>query len=136
MTNDTEMKGVLAVRRQVFVEEQGISEVAELDGDEPQTLYMVVKDRQRVIGTARIRLLAGRQAKLERMAVLKPFRGAGIGKTIVSFLDDELKKMDVQRIALHAQYTVRGFYTSCGFEAKGLPFSEAGMKHIRMEKEL
>ena len=136
VTNDTEMRGILAVRRNVFIEEQGISETIELNGDGPQALYMVVKDGRKVIGTARIRFLAGFQAKLERMAVLKPFRGAGIGKAIVSFLDNELKKTDVEMIVLHAQYATRWFYGSCGFEAKGLPFSEAGMKHIRMEKKL
>jgi len=136
VTNDIEMKGALEVRRRVFVEEQGISKTLELDGNEPQALHMVVKDKQRVIGTARIRFLANHQAKLERMAILKPLRGTGIGKGIVSFLSDELKKMEVERIALHAQYSVIYFYRSCGFEQTGLPFWEAGIKHIRMEKEL
>ena len=136
VTNDIEMRGALKVRKRVFVEEQGISETIELDGNEPQALYIVVKDKQRVIGTARIRFTANRQVKLERMAILKPLRGAGIGKGIISFLNEELQKMEVERIVLHAQYPVIDFYRSCGFEETGLPFWEAGIKHIKMERKL
>ena len=136
VTDDIEMKAALEVRRQVFVIEQGISQILEADGSDAQALHMVVKDKQRVIGTARIRLLADHQAKLERMAVLKPLRGGGIGKIIISFVSNELRGRGVERIILHAQSPVVGFYKSCGFEETGLPFQEAGIEHIRMEKTL
>lgn len=136
VTNNREMKGALEVRRRVFVAEQGISEAVEIDGNDAKALHMVVMDRQRIIGTARIRFLANHQAKLERMAILKPLRRGGIGRGIVSFLNNELKKSGVKRIVLHAQYPVIDFYRSCGFEETGLPFLEAGVKHIRMERKL
>jgi len=136
VANDREKKGALEVRRQVFVVEQGIPEAVEMDGNDAKALHMVVKDGQMVIGTARIRFLANHQAKLERMAVLKSLRGGDIGEGIISFLNNELKIIGVERIVLHAQYSVVDFYRSCGFDETGLPFLEAGVQHIRMTKKL
>jgi len=131
-----ELKDAFEVRRRVFVEEQGISESLVFDGHDGEALHMVVKDGQRVIGTARVLFLIANQAKLERMAILKPFRRRGIGRRILSFLDTELRNKQVQQVVLHAQSGVVAFYKSCGFAELGLPFWEAGIKHIKMQKLL
>ena len=94
---------------------------------------MVVKDGEEVIGTARVRLLADNKGKIERMAVLKPFRQKGIGKSIVTFLNEELKSREVKYVFLHAQHQVIHFYKSCGFHEVNLPFYEAGIRHVKME---
>ena len=132
VSSDKELKAAFEVRRQVFVEEQGISQDLEFDGGDSEALHMVVVDGDRVIGTARVLFLATNQAKLERMAVLKPFRCKGIGRRVISFLNEELRKRQVKQVVLHAQYSAVGFYKSCGFEESGLPFCEAGIKHIKM----
>ena len=134
VANDRELKEAFEVRKKVFVEEQGISEEIELDSYDSQALHMVVKEGESVIGTARVMFLANRQAKIERMAVLKPYRRRGIGKNIISFLNAELKERRVEQVVLHAQYTVIDFYKSCGFEETGSPFWEAGIKHINMQR--
>jgi len=135
-TSDSELDGAFAIRRQVFVEEQGISEDIELDEHDREALHMVVKDGDRVIGTARVLFLDAGLAKIERMAILPPFRRRGIGKGIISFLSEELKNRQVEQVILHAQYAVVAFYKSCGFEETGSPFWEAGIKHIKMQKQL
>jgi len=136
VTSDRELKAAFEVRLQVFVEEQGISEELELDDLDQEALHMVVKDGERVIGTARVLFLTANQAKIERMAILKPFRRRGIGRGIISFLNEELRNKQVEQVVLHAQYAVVAFYKSCGFEESGLPFQEAGIKHIKMERQL
>jgi len=136
VANDRELKDAFQVRRQVFAEEQGISENQVFDDHDREALHMVVKDGERVIGTARVLFLTANQAKLERMAILKPFRRKGIGRRIVFFLDGELRNKHVQQVVLHAQSRVVAFYKSCGFQELGLPFWEAGIKHIKMQKQL
>ena len=136
VTGDRELEGALEVRRKVFVHEQGVSEDIELDGRDGEALHMVVKDGERVIGTARVLFLANSQAKIERMAVLTPFRGRGIGREIISFLNEELRNRQIKQVFLHAQCSVIGFYKSCGFEEIGSPFWEAGIKHIKMQRPL
>ena len=136
VTSDRELEGAVEVRRRVFIEEQGVSEDLELDGHDREALHMVVEDGDRVIGTARVLFPAAGQAKIERMAVLKPFRRRGIGRKIISFLSEELSNRQVEQLILHAQYSVIAFYKSCGFEETGSPFWEAGIKHIKMQRQL
>ena len=136
VSSERELKSAFEVRRQVFVEEQGVSEELELDKYDREALHMVVKDKEGVIGTARIRFLVTGQAKLERMAVLKHFRRRGIGRDIISFLIAELRNRQIGQVLLHAQYSVVAFYKSCGFEESGLPFWEAGIKHIKMQRRI
>jgi len=136
VTSDRDLKEAFGVRKKVFVEEQGISEEIEFDGCDSDALHMVVKDRERVIGTARVQFLTPGQAKIERMAVLKPFRRRGIGSEIISFLNEELRNRQVEQVVLHAQYSVVDFYKWCGFEELGSPFWEAGIKHIKMKRRL
>ena len=104
VASDRELKAAFEVRRQVFVEEQGISEDIELDDYDREALHMVVEDGGKVIGTARVLFLSANQAKLERMAILKPFRRKGIGSRIIAFLNEELRNRQINQVFLHAQY--------------------------------
>jgi len=134
VTGDVELQEAFEVRRQVFVREQGISEDLVFDGHDREALHMVVKDGERVIGTARVQFLTDNQAKLERMAILKRYRRKGIGKGMLLFLDAVWKDKQVQQVIIHAQLEVVPFYKLCGFDEFGLPFQEAGIKHIEMRK--
>jgi predicted GNAT family N-acyltransferase len=135
-TNDSEIQKVFELRKKVFVEEQGVAESLEFDGKDEQALHMVAMDGEQIVGTARVLFLDANQAKLERMAVLKPFRRKGIGSRLISCLNEDLSKRQVKQVVLHAQYSVIDFYRSCGFEETGSPFWEAGIKHIKMQKPL
>ncbi|MFC2012861.1 GNAT family N-acetyltransferase [Chloroflexota bacterium] len=117
----------------MFVAEQGISEKLVFDGNDDEAMQVIVKVEEETIGTARVRFLQTGQAKLERMAVLKPFRCRGAGRKIVTYLISELKKRGVAKLALHAQQGAEAFYESCGFTASGAPFKEAGIVHLEMK---
>ena len=132
--NDSDLEGAFEVRKEVFVEQQGILETLVFDDLEAEAMHMIVAHGEQTIGTARVRFLDTGEAKLERMAVLKAFRDRGIGKGIISFMAKELTSRRVEKIVLHAQHEVVGFYKKCGFEESGLPFSEAGIKHTKMER--
>ena len=136
VTGDIELQEAFEVRRQVFVREHSISEDLVFDGHDRKALHIVVKDGERVIGSARVKFLADNQAKLERMAVLKHYRHKGIGKEMLLFLDTVWKDKQVQQVIIHAQLEVVPFYKLCGFDELGLPFQEAGIKHIKMRKQI
>jgi len=136
VASEEEMQGALAVRKQVFIEEQNIPPEIELDEDDSRALHMVVRDGEKSIGTARVLFPAPGQAKIERMAVLKPLRRRGIGRQIISFLSQVLDEKQIEQAILHAQYPAVPFYKSCGFEETGTPFYEAGIKHIKMQRRI
>jgi len=66
VTDGVDLQQAFEVRRKVFVREQDISEDLVFDGNDREALHMVVKDGERVIGTARVQFLTDKQAKLER----------------------------------------------------------------------
>ena len=136
VTGGVELQEAFEVRRQVFVREQSISEDLVFDGHDREALHMVVKDGERVIGSARVQFLTDNQAKLERMAILERYRRKGIGKEMLLFLDTVWKDKQMQQVIIHAQLEVVPFYKLCGFDELGLPFREAGIKHIKMRKQV
>jgi predicted GNAT family N-acyltransferase len=131
--DEAELQAAFDLRRQVFVEEQGISGQLEFDGLDGEAIHTVAVDGGKVIGTARVRFPADNQAKIERMAVAKSARRKGIGGGMVSFLIAECRARQMRQVALHAQHNVVPFYRSYGFEEVGEPFREAGIKHIKMQ---
>ena len=133
---EPELKGVCEVRRQVFVEEQGIHEgLVFKDEKGSNKMNMVAMCGKTVIGTARVQLMADNTAKIERMAVIGTFRHKGIGRGIISFLNEQLMCRHVKYVFLHAQHPVVEFYKKCGFSESGLPFDEADIRHIKMETQ-
>lgn len=133
MAGEAELQAAFDLRRQVFVEEQGIPGQLEFDGLDDAAIHMVAVDGGKVVGTARVRFPADSQAKIERMAVAKCARRKGIGRRIVSFLIAECRAREMRQVILHAQHDVAPFYRSCGFEEVGEPFQEAGIMHIKMQ---
>jgi len=136
VTGDVELQEAFEVRRHVFVREKGISEDLVFDEHDREALHMVVKDGEKVIGSARVQFLTDNQAKLERMAILKRYRRRGIGRDMLLFLDAVWKGKQVQQVIIHTQFEVVPFYKLCGFDEFGSPFREAGIKHIKMRKRL
>lgn len=136
VNSESELKDAFRIRRRVFITEQNIPPNLEYDEDDRTALHMLARDGEKAIGTARVLFLSNNQAKLERLAVLKPFRGRGIGSEIISFLEKELKNQGVKKVILHAQCRAIAFYKSCGYQKTGTPFWEVGIKHIKMQKQL
>jgi len=57
--------------------------------------------------------------KIGRVAVLREWRGAGIGAGIVRHLVNQATELGVESVYLHAQTAAAGFYRRLGFRAKG-----------------
>jgi predicted GNAT family N-acyltransferase len=133
-------KAAMAVRHEVFVEEQGIAEEEEYDGLDDDAVHYVVTDGEGkgapTIATARIRFPDAVTAKVERMAVLKAHRHQGVGRRLLSFILDDLRTRELELVILHAQTQVRDFYAAAGFRTAGEPFQEAGLEHVEMRLEL
>ena len=134
--SDDELKGALAVRREVFIREQKVPQDEEYDEYDKTALHLVVKDSKRIIATARLVLISPGEARIGRMCILKPYRRQGIGQKMLDTLIDEARRHGIKEVMLHAQWAAIPFYRAYGFEASGQPFREAGIKHIKMEKRL
>ena len=68
------------------------------------------------------------------MAVLKPYRGRGIGGAILDALLTMARQRGVRTVRLAAQLHAIPFYERFGFEAEGAVFLEAGIEHRMMQR--
>lgn len=122
-------KALRAIRAKVFVEEQGVPEELEWDGlDDHSYHVMAVAADGTPIGTGRLL----QDAHIGRLAVLKEWRGRGVGGAILDLLLVIANKMGYDEVKLHAQTRVLDFYVGRGFETQGEEFMEAGIPHVLM----
>jgi len=76
-----------AVRRAVFVREQGVDESEEMDGRDEAATHFVGYDDGDPVGTARLRTVGDGVGKVERVAVLAAHRGSGVGRALMYRLE-------------------------------------------------
>jgi predicted GNAT family N-acyltransferase len=124
------------VRRDVFIEEQGVAEDIEMDGNDDAATHVVCYDDDCPVGTARVRFVDEDTAKAERVAVRADYRGEGLGRRLMDALEAEARDAGAARMDLHAQTAVEGFYQRLGYETVSDEFIEADIPHVEMEKEL
>jgi len=128
---------IRSIRHQVFVQEQGVDESLEWTDEEDSFLHVLATDRQLLgmlsppIGTGRIRVESG-VGTIGRMAVLKDFRGHGVGSAILSRLVEIGKSAGAKTITLSAQLPAIPFYEAHGFIASGEVYIDADIEHRRM----
>jgi len=125
--------GLSAVRRAVFIEEQGVPEALEWDEHDASALHALVLTIEGMpIGCAR--LLPDGQ--IGRMAVLPAWRGHGIGQALLDAMQDAARRRGVRLLKLSAQMHAVPFYAAAGFVAEGAAYEEAGVLHRAMHKSL
>lgn len=124
---------VLALRRAVFVEEQGVPHEEELDGRDAEAEHLLARLDGEVVGTLRWRRLDPLgTVKLERLAVRADRRGQGIARALLRFALARIDGCGLGPVILHAQAHALALYRSHGFEVEGDTFLEAGIPHRRM----
>ncbi len=131
-TSPTDMSHCLNIRRKVFIEEQGVPENRELDGQDNNAAHFIARGEKGPIAACRVRFL-GDTAKIERVAVLKEYRNHGIGKTLMKhILQDIANKNGIQKVKLSSQVDAIPFYEKLGFQKQGEEYMDAGMPHYDM----
>lgn len=120
------------IRFSVFVEEQGVPREIELDEHDPVCVHAVVFEDGSAVATGRL-LPDGH---IGRMAVLKAWRGRGIGAAILNELMKAALKRGHREVALAAQVHALPFYRAHGFVPVGEEYLEAGIPHQAMKRAL
>lgn len=129
----TARQDLLAIREEVFVEEQGVPMELDVDGLDPACVQVLARTEQgQPIGTAR--MTAG--GKIGRMAVIKAWRGRGVGTALLKELLTEARARRLTHVLLDAQVQALPFYEKHGFRAEGEGFFDAGLPHLNMTLRL
>lgn len=119
------------LRTKVFVEEQKVPIELEIEPDEDKYIHCCIYEDGLLIAYARVFL--SHPAIIGRVCVRKEYRNKGYGRKIMEFAESQIK--GTNEISLHAQIHAEGFYKILGYVPFGMPFMEAGIKHISMKKE-
>ena len=71
-----------------------------------------------------------------RIAVLKPYRGTGLGSLLLTEAQSYVTAKNAAKIGISAQVRAAGFYETLGFVRQGEEYLEENCPHIYMEKTL
>lgn len=118
------------IRFAVFVDEQKVPAEIELDEHDAACLHAIARSEGRAVGTGRL-LPDGH---IGRMAVLKAWRGQGVGAAMLTVLIDAARARGDRAVALSAQTHALGFYRRFGFINEGPEYIEAGIPHQAMRR--
>lgn len=131
----TEFIDAIRIRVDVFITEQKCKPGWEPDSDDKVSeQYIAVIDKE-IVATARVRVSKNKEFKIERMAVKNTFRNKGIGKGLVNYIVNEIKKNNPGKIWMQAQVQAKEFYEKCGFKVTSEPYDlwDLGIPHLDME---
>lgn len=129
----TGVEELRAVRETVFVAEQRVPLEEEWDALDPQCHHVIARDASGTpIGTGRLTP----EGRIGRMAVLRAWRGAGVGDALLHALLRQARALGCSTVSLNAQVSALSFYGRHGFVASGERFMEAGIEHQSMRRAL
>lgn len=134
---EEDLHTAFAIRKKVFVEEQGVSseeEMDEFDALDTGCDHVLVYYNDQPVGTGRVRVVDG-YGKLERICILEEYRKFGLGKVIMHKLEELVQEKGLTKSKLNAQTYAEPFYSKLGYVRFGEEFMDAGIPHILMKKQ-
>lgn len=130
--NQLDYQRCLSVRKKVFIEEQAVPVLREVDELQGENFLLFIE--KEAVATGRY-VMKGNLAKYERIAVLNEFRGQGIGQALMAAMEADQKKLYPNALAsTSAQLSAIPFYEKAGWIALGPTIMDAGIEHRMMIK--
>lgn len=134
--NSTIYKDALSIRNKVFVDEQHVPPEMEVDEFENLATYVVGYLDSVPVVTARLLPIEKDTYKVQRVAVLKYYRGKKIGKQIMIEIERFTTENKRTFLVLGAQDHAIEFYTALGYSMNSEGYLDAGIPHHDMIKKL
>ena len=122
------------IREKVFIEEQKVTPQLEWDGMDEEAIHFLVYKDEKAIGCARA-LVIENHMQLGRMAVLKEYRGEGIGSNLIEKAVTTAKLNQLSSIDISAQCHAIDFYKKFGFKVISDIYLDAEIPHRDMRLE-
>lgn len=123
------------IREKVFIEEQKVTSQLEWDGMDKEAIHFLAFKNEKAIGCARAFVIEN-YMQLGRMAVLKEYRGEGIGTALLEKAMTTAKLNELSVIYISAQCQAIDFYKKFGFEITSDIYLDAEIPHRDMKLEL
>lgn len=121
-----------AVRTPVFIEEQNVAPDFEWDELDATAVHLLATLNSEPIGCLRIIDFH----KIGRMAVLKNYRGSGLGSALLLEALNICKSQGSKSVYLSAQTHAIEFYKKAGFKVTSAEYCDVHIPHVDMQLEL
>ncbi|MBK6938330.1 MAG: GNAT family N-acetyltransferase [Chitinophagaceae bacterium] len=129
-----ELYAILQLRSEVFVVEQNCI-FQDMDNKDQYSHHIMCWHEGQLVATARL-VPAGISYKapsIGRVVSSKAVRGNGTGQELMKIAIDEMRKLyGNTAIKIGAQFYLKKFYSSLGFEQTSEIYLEDGIEHIEM----
>ena len=136
LTSAGDIAPILALRKEVFCDEQGYDLALERDKYDDMAFYALVFDEnERPAATGRLFIDARDRFHIGRMCTRRDCRGQGYGDLAMRMLLDLALRMNAPYIVLDAQLPAMGFYARYGFKPYGGITLDEGVEHQPMRIE-
>jgi predicted GNAT family N-acyltransferase len=135
INDQADLEEIFRIRELVFVIEQEVEATEEYDEFETTARHFKAVFDGVPVGTARWRF-TDKGIKLERFAVLKPYRSKGVGTALVAAVLKDISNNPLSKekvCYLHAQVSAMGLYEKFGFQTEGDLFMECNISHYKMK---
>jgi predicted GNAT family N-acyltransferase len=120
------------IREKVFIEEQEVTSQLEWDGMDKDAIHFLAFKDKKGVGCARAFVIQNRM-QLGRMAVLREYRGEGIGSALIETAITLAKLNQLSGIYISAQCHAIDFYKKFGFEVTSDIYLDAEIPHRDMK---
>lgn len=129
---------MIALRHKILREPLGLS-FSEQDLKKDETdflLALFLSTTNQIIACCILTPLDDKIVKLRQMAVDDSIQKTGVGTAMLSFAEYVAVKESFQYIELNAREIAVGFYQKYDYEILGDKFTEVGIPHYKMKKQL
>jgi len=139
--NEADQAQLQSIRRQVFLEEQGIATEEEWDGKDAlastEHLLVFTTPGDQAIACARLlnKPEQGLQ-KIGRVAVLASYRGNKVAQHMLEHIIQLAKHHAYQTLELESQCYITSLYEKLGFSICSDIFLDAGIEHVKMQRSI
>jgi predicted GNAT family N-acyltransferase len=126
----------LALRDAILRQPLGlVFDPAELPAEAAE-IHLAAYSANELVGVLLLRPLENGAIKMRQVAVATAAQGQGVGRALVHQAEATARSRGFGLMELNARQTAVDFYLVLGYEAVGEPFTEVGIPHRKMQKQL
>jgi len=103
---------------------------------EKEDLHFGIFNNDELVGCLIISKISENSCRLKQMAIKKDYHRKGLGRKLISIVEEILSKKKINTIIIHARTKVSEFYKKLGYEKIEDEFIEINIPHIKMKKQI
>jgi N-acetylglutamate synthase-like GNAT family acetyltransferase len=127
---------MVLLRKKILREPLGLTFSEEELAQEKNDILIAAFDEEEILGCCVLTKFNDAKIRLRQMAVRADMQLTGIGASIMTFAENLARDKGYNYMIMHSRDTALGFYEKIGYKVVSDEFTEVGISHHIMEKEL